>query len=42
LSTGDSTLEGEYTDATLGVGVDGAGQNIIGNALMAARGSLSA
>jgi ribA/ribD-fused uncharacterized protein len=42
LSTGSAPLEGEYTDAVLGVGVDGAGQNIIGNALMSARSTLSA
>jgi len=42
LSTGSAPLEGEYTDAVLGVGVDGAGQNVIGNALMSARSTLSA
>lgn len=42
LSTGPALLEGEYTDAALGVGVDGAGQNLIGQAIMNARATLNA
>ena len=33
MSTGEAFLEGEYTDPVLGIGVDGEGQNILGNAL---------
>jgi predicted NAD-dependent protein-ADP-ribosyltransferase YbiA (DUF1768 family) len=42
LGTGAAPLEGEYTDAVLGVGVDGAGQNLIANAIMHARATLTA
>jgi len=40
-STGTANLEGEYVDAQLGVGVDGLGANIIGNALSYTRDILS-
>ena len=36
-STGEAFIESESTDPKLGVGVDGAGENIIGNALRATR-----
>lgn len=42
LGTGPSFLEGEYTDAVLGVGVDGAGENLIAKAIMNARATLAA
>jgi len=42
LGTGSALLEGEYTDAVLGVGVDGAGQNLIAQAIMHARATLTA
>jgi ribA/ribD-fused uncharacterized protein len=42
LGTGSALLEGEYTDAALGVGVDGAGQNLIGLAIINARSALTA
>jgi predicted NAD-dependent protein-ADP-ribosyltransferase YbiA (DUF1768 family) len=36
-STGEAFIESESTDPVLGVGVDGEGENIIGNALRATR-----
>jgi len=42
LGTGAALLEGEYTDAVLGVGVDGAGQNLVAQAIMNARATLAA
>jgi predicted NAD-dependent protein-ADP-ribosyltransferase YbiA (DUF1768 family) len=36
-STTDKTLENESTDAVLGIGANGSGQNIIGVSLMMSR-----